>query len=436
MLITIQLHGLMIEFDTWTDDHPRTMNVKWYRDTTLLEDENYTVDSALYFCDTQVQAFNKVVITIGNMTRANRFLKIFNIADGIIRQFTNEELENVEIIEQITDNNKALNINEAQLQILPQNNTGVQFQRTLPFSIYRNDVLYGQFFVNSSTSNTNKTIYKLKVSDYINLLEGQTYLGGQYNSTTASSIIAGILGDIPYTLDATLGAKTITGYLPILNKREALRQVAFCINAIVDTSRLDHIAIIPTPNAISSNLDESKIISINTTQENIVTKVTLEIQTLVTKKRTEADDIYSGTLNGTTSIIFDQPMFDLSITNGTIVASNLNYAIISGTGSTATLTGKQYQQAIRSESKTNPYTVTTDIEKVENYTTTITCDNESIINSINFVQYKIKSKFKMDDIKVGDLISLNGQTCRVMCLDYDIWQTNIYCDAELEAYYE
>lgn len=410
------------------------MSVEWYRDTTLLESQTYTVDSANYFCDTQVQAFNKVVITIGNMTKPSRFLKIYNIADGITRQFYNEELENVEIIEQITNNNKAININEASLRILPQNNTGVLFQRTLPFSIYRNGQLYGQFFIKSSTSNTNKTLYSLKVNDYISLLEGQTYLGGLYTNKNVGDLIAEVLGDLPYTLDNTLASKTVSGYLPILDKREALRQIAFTTNAIVDTSRSTGIEIRPTPTTVSATLGTDKIYSIETTQENITTKITLET-TVLTTKNAETDNIFSEKLNGTTYIIFDNPMFNLAITGGTIVDSNCNYAIIQGTGSTVTLTGKEYVQAKMQASKTNPYTVTTDIEKVETYTTTLTCDNENILDSLNFVEYKIKSRFEMGDIKVGDLVSLNGQTCRVMQINYDIAQTNIVCDADLEAYY-
>ena len=411
------------------------MSVEWYRDTTLLESQTYTVDSANYFCDTQVQAFNKVVITIGNMTKASRFLKIYNIADGITRQFYNEELENVEIIEQITNNNKAININEASLRILPQSNTGVLFQRTLPFSIYRNDQLYGQFFIKSSTSNTNKTLYSLKVNDYISLLEGQTYLGGLYTNKNVGDLIAEVLGDLPYTLDNTLASKTVSGYLPILDKREALRQIAFTINAIVDTSRSTGMEIRPTPTTVSATLGTDKIYSIETTQENITTKITLET-TVLTTKNAETDNIFSERLNGTTYIIFDNPMFNLAITGGTIVDSNCNYAIIQGTGSTVTLTGKEYVQAKMQASKTNPYTVTTDIEKVETYTTTLTCDNENILDNLNFVEYKIKSKFELGDIKVGDLVSLNGQTCRAMQINYDIAQTNIVCDADLEAYYE
>lgn len=411
------------------------MSVEWYRDTTLLESQTYTVDSASYFCDTQVQAFNKVVITIGNMTKPSRFLKIYNIADGITRQFYNEELENVEIIEQITNNNKAININEASLRILPQSNTGVLFQRTLPFSIYRNDQLYGQFFIKSSTSNTNKTLYSLKVNDYISLLEGQTYLGGLYTNKNVGDLIAEVLGDLPYTLDNTLASKTVSGYLPILDKREALRQIAFTTNAIVDTSRSTGIEIRPTPTTATTTLGADKIYSIETTQENITTKITLET-TVLTTKNAETDNIFSEKLNGTTYIIFDNPMFNLAITGGTIVDSNCNYAIIQGTGSTVTLTGKEYVQAKMQASKTNPYTVTTDIEKVETYTTTLTCDNENILDNLNFVEYKIKSKFEMGDIKVGDLVSLNGQTCRAMQINYDIAQTNIVCDADLEAYYE
>lgn len=399
----------------------------------MLENQTYNVDEAVYFCDTPVQAYNKIVITIGNMTKADRHLKIYNISDGITRQFYNDELENVEIIEQITNNNSALNINEAELKILPKNTSGVLFQRTLPFSIYRNDVLYGRFYINTSTSNTNKTIYSLQVSDYIQTLEGQSYLGGIYSNITASSLIADILGDIPYNLDATLGAMTISGYLPILNKREALREVAFCLNALIDTSRSDELIIKPLPTTSSRTLPPSEVVSIQTTQTNITTRIDLKTTKLTTKNAT-ADDIFTGTISGLQTIIFDAPKFDLAITGGTIVLSNINYAIINGSGAVI-LTGKNYEQVEVLESKTNPYVVSTDIEKIETYETTLTTTTP-IIDNLNFIEYEIKSNFKMGATKVGDIVQLDGKTCRVTQLNYNIWQTNIYCDAELEAYYD
>jgi len=412
------------------------MNVKWYRGDTLISDQDFTVDSSNYFCDAQIQAYNKVVITIGNMTRPNRFLKIFNISDGLTRQFYNDELENVEIIEQITNNLQALNINESSLVVLPLSNAGVMFQRTLPFSIYRNNVLYGQFYIDTSTSNTRKTIYKLKVSDAIKTLESQAYMGGIYSDITMADLVAEIMGDIPYTLDPVAGAYTISGYLPILDKREALRQVAFCTNCYVNTSRSDRVEIKPLPTTVSRTILPSETLTIDTTQTNIVTKIELSTTTLVTKKRTETDDIFEGKIrNRTTTILFDTPMFGLTITGGTILESNCNYAIIRGDSTTTTLQGKEYQMAEMTESKLNEYAVSTDIEKIESYSTTLTCNEINIIDTLQFVEFQIKSKFKMSTTKVGDLVNLDGDICRVLTLDYDLRQTEIYADAELEAYY-
>lgn len=424
----------MIEFDTWTNEYPLTMTVTWYRDTTQLEQQTYNVDSAMYFCDTPVSVYNKIVISISNMIRPNRYLKIFNIYDGVTRNFYNEEIENLTIIEEINTNNTTLAINQASTTIFPQNSTGVQFQRTLPFMIYRNEVLYGKFFINTSTSNTDKSLYKIKVNDWISILEGQTYLGGLYSSTAVSSIVSELLGDIPYTLDATLGSMTITGYLPILNKREALRQLAFAINAMIDTSRSDKVEIKPLPTTASHTLGKAEIVSIESTQQSITTKYSLKVKTLATTT-TDAEELFNGTISGNTAVTFLSPMYDLQITGGTIVSSNINYAIITGSGA-VTLTGKSYEINESQYEKTNSYTISSDIEKVQNFNTTIVSDVTTMLNNLHFVEYKIKSKFKMGTVQVGDIISLNGTTCRVIRLSYDITQTNIYCLAEMEAYYE
>lgn len=367
------------------------------------------------------------------MTRAYRFLKIFNITDGITRQFYNDELKNVEIIEAITNNNQALNINEANLDILPLNNTGVLFQRTLPFSLYRNDELYGRFFIDGSTSNSNKTLYDLKIKDYINILDSQSYLGGIYNNTTVSTLVADILGSIPYELDATLGAYAISGYLPILTKREALRQLAFSINAYIDTSRQDKVVIKPFTNARNRYVSKGEILKVETTQKSIVTKIQLETN-LLTTRNAETDEIFNGTLSGTQMLTFDSPKFALSITGGTIVDSNCNYAVISGSGAVV-LSGKTYEQYKNVKEKTNEYTVSTDIENVQVYDTTLTCNSIDIMDYLKFVEYTIKSKFKMENAKVGDLVNLDHKTCRISQLSYNLQQTDIYADAELEKYY-
>ena len=412
------------------------MTVEWYRDNTLLDTQTYNVDSAEYFCDNPVQAYNKIRIEIPNMQKPNRFLKIFNISDGITRQFYNDELENVEIIEQITNNNQALNINEASLQILPANTTGIQFQRTLPFTIYRDNVRFGKFFINTSTSNTKKTLYKLKVSDYIYILEHQTYLGGLYQEETVSSIISDILlGDVPYSLDATLGAYKLSGYLPIMNKREALKQVAFAINALVDTSRSDVINIVPFPTTSSKTLTDSEVVSVETTQKSIVTRIQLIVNQPYIPTGASIEEVFNEALNGTKTIYYSSPASVEQISGGYGIEGNCNYIVLEGTGGTVTLGVSYYEDLSTIYEKSNPYAVSTDEEKTQVYETTLACSDINLIDQLKFVEFYIKAKFKMGSIKVGDIVTLQDRLCRVISLSYDLKQSEIYCTAELEAYY-
>lgn len=422
--------GLMIEFDTGSDDHALDMNVKYYRDNTLLSDEDYEVDSSMYFCDNPVQAYNKIVITITSMSNPYRFLKIFNISDGIVREFYEEEIENLEIIEQIDSNNQALSINQSKTRILPLSRTGILFQRTLPYRVYRNDVLFGNFFISTSKANTDKSIYEVTADDYVGVLSNQMHLGGMYSNVSASTLIADVCGDVPYELDVSLSSKTISGYLPIQTRREALRMVAFVLNAMVDTSRSDKIIIKPLPSVVSSTIGEDRIVSIETTEENITTKY--EIQNVLYKANNESTEIFRGQISGDTYITFSSPMHSLSITGGTIVTSSANYAIITGSG-TVVLSGKGYDEVTQTSSKSNPNTVTTDLEKIESVESTLTCDTEALLSAYEFIQFKIKASFKMLTEKVGDIVNLNGQQARILSLSYNL--SNLYATAEMEAYY-
>lgn len=436
MIINIQHHGIQFQFDTYTNDYPRTMNIKWYRDDALILENDYTLDSADYFAEQVATAYNKVVITISNMTKADRFLKIFNINDGLIRTFFNEELENVEIIEDLNVNSEEIAINEASISLIPQTTAGIFFQRTLPFKVYRDETLYGNFFITSSTSNTNKTKYKINTADYISVLDNQTYLGGMYNEVTVASLIADIMGDVPYRLETALGNKTISGYLPISTRREALAQVAFACLGMVDTSRSEVIEIKSLPTTILRTIQPSEIISIQTTQENVTTQYTLNVQQYYQGRGTSSDDIFSGRLRGTQYITFNEPMYNLNAENATITSQSVNWCILNADSNFASLTGKKYQSSVKTYEKQNSIVVSTDVQKVQTFETSLVWDSEALINYLPFIEYRVKAKFLMNNSKVGDLVSIDGHTARITRLTYDLKQSNIYCDAELEAYYE
>ncbi len=423
--------GLMIEFDSNTNNYAKNMNVKWYRDDTLLSEEDYIVDSANYFCNNEVVAFNKVIITITSTVNPYRFLKIFNINDGIIRTFYQDELENVDIIEEISPKNETLSINNASISLINKNDIGILFQRTLPFKVYRDDALYGYFFIDTSSSNANKTFYTISANDYIGLLEYQTHLGGIYSNIAVSTLLADILGDIPYELDENIGSKTVTGYLPIQTKREALRQVIFAVNGMVDTSRSEKIMIKSLPNNVTAFIDKSRIVSIKTTESAITTAI--ELNTHKYKANAEETELFNDTLNGTIYLTFSSPVHDLKITGGTILLSGTNYATIQGNG-TVVLTGKGYDDVVETLSKTNSAVATTDLQKVETHETTLNWNATELLNSLNFTKSNIDVNFNMITEKVGDLVNLNGVICRIKTISYDARQTNIYATSNMEVY--
>ena len=424
--------GLMIEFDSNTNNHAKNMNVKWYRDDLLLLEEDYIVDNSEYFCNNEVVAYNKIVITITSTINPHRYLKIFNIRDGIIRNFYQDELENVDIIEEISTKNETHSINNASISIINKNDIGILFQRTLPIKIYKDDILYGSFFIDTSDSNTNKTFYTINANDYIGLLEYQTHLGGMYSNVTVSNLIADILGDMPYELDSSIGEKTLTGYLPIQTKREALRQVIFAVNAMIDTSRNEKLVIKSLPNKITSFIENDRIISIKSTELAITTAI--ELNTHKYKANLEETELFNDTLNGTTSLTFSSPMYDLKITGGVILLSGTNYATIQGNGDVVILTGKGYDDVIETISKNNQNTATTDLSKIETHETTLICNPTELLEVLNFVKANMEVNFNITTEKVGDLVSINGIICRIKTLSYDAKQTNIYANSIMEVY--
>lgn len=437
--------GLQFVFDTWTDDHPATMTVKWYRGTTQLESRTYTVNSSIFFADANVTAYNKVVITFTNMTRLSRFLKIYSISDGIAREFYNEEIIDVDIIESTNINCEELPISEATVTLMPISTLGVIFQRTLPMEIYRKIEgeyqLFAKFYITSYTVDNKKKIYKIKLGDAISILENQTYLGGIID-TTPTELLNDLLGDFTYTYNGNNTAH-IQGYLPIMNKREALRQICQVLGVQVRTARTlygEDISLIDKLNMNTIIINNSRIYNYTVAEDNIVTDIELRYNYL-SQNTMGNQNLFNEALDGTTTVYFGSPTYNLSISGGTIVESNCNYAIISGTGGTVNLTGRQYQQAERVYVKENPLAVSTDIKKTLSINTTLwfAYGNYTPLTDLFFVKKKIN--IKLNPLLTGSNKILvmhrsygiaGEQYYKPTTISYSLKQPSVVMNAELE----
>ena len=252
MPILIHHLGISLTFDTNTGDYPTEISISWYRDDELITSADYYPNDIKYFCQQDIIAYNKIIITFKKMNAPYRYLRIFDIEDGITREFYNDEIKNLKILEEISTTTENLSINTLDMQLKTKNDVGVLFQKTLPLKLYRDDNLIGAFFIEQSEKG-NGNSYKISAIDYIGLLDNGNFLGGMYTNETVGNIIANILEDIPYAIDTELASRTLSGYIEISSKREALQKVVFSAGGIIDCSRAECIEIKLLNNEIISS---------------------------------------------------------------------------------------------------------------------------------------------------------------------------------------
>ncbi len=250
--------GITLQFNPATDDYCNSLNIKWYQDDTLLADENYGPNSALYFCQKNVTNFNKVVITFSSMNNPYRFLKLQAIEYGVVRTFGQDELRSAKILEEVSLTGEELSINTLDFNLDSADDTEFMFQKKQPLTVKFNSNLMGTYFIDKAVRKSARQ-YDIEAIDYAGLLDKIYFSGGIYSNRLASTLISEIIGSIPYELDSTLGSKTVSGTLEKCTCREALQQVAFAIGGVVDTSRSNIVKIFTVSPTIKSTITKENI---------------------------------------------------------------------------------------------------------------------------------------------------------------------------------
>jgi hypothetical protein len=116
----------------------------------------------------------------------------------------------------------------------------------------------------------------------------------------------------------------------------------------------------------------------NFQEETRVTAV--ELTSHAYTKTEQTATIYEAEQNGfgdNIFVAFTQPFYDLSITNGTIIESGVNYAIINAYNEECLLTGKKYDHTTVVHRQENPLVLTSDIENI------VAIENATLISSNN-----------------------------------------------------
>lgn len=432
--------GLTFTFDTFNDIFCNSLNIKWYQDETLLADVDFQPTSAFFFCEKEVEYFNKVVITFYSMNMAYQRLKIRSIDYGHGTYFYGDELKNVNVIQEIDPVSREIMINVVDFTLdSKRENTTFNFQQKQPLSIYFNGELIQTQFVDTSKRAGQKQ-WEIQTNDYIGYLDKITFLGGIYTNKNAVELLESISTqtNIPFDISEDLNDITVSGYIPICTCREAIQHIAFACVKRVDTDENNHIiksCVVDTSGSDKVKfymLDEniSQVIPLSRIRQGQSFETSdrttgVEITQYDYKKPTadtEYIELFNNEEQGQTGnkilVTFSNPVDvdTLIITNGTFYEENgtqlkgNNYAYINAQEN-CILQGKEYIVNTMLVQKDNPNILASDVVKIESITdeTLVSANNVDNIKEkcynhyVNNTKVNVKIEQGKHGVKYGEL---------------------------------
>ncbi len=327
-------------------------------DCEINQKDGYT--EYVYFASIMAENYNKMV---AELISANRFIRINHIEYGVKLIYGDEyqrKVKSATLTEEVNITSSEIPVNECKLELVDNEKL---FEITNPKSYYKylqkrqvfkvfekiddEERFMANHYLKEWTQ-TKSMLASFTLQDVLGLMSDTTFYGGMYTNITAKDLFDIVMNDFGftnYTIDEEIQNIVLTGYIGIKSHREALQQIAFACGACIDTSRSYGI------NIYKQVFDTSKIISkdrklISTSheikQKDLVTGVS--ITTHLYELEDKTSEAYKCTLEeGTHRVTFDNPYANLSITNGTIIASNCNYADITiATDGEVVITGNKY----------------------------------------------------------------------------------------------
>ena len=405
--------GLNLVFNTYSDDYASLVNIKWYSDDTLLSDKDFTPNSSNYSCMNNVKLFNKIIIEFKKTSKPYRYVFLGGIIYGIIRIYNRNELKRINLLAEISQISEELTINTFGFTLVSKENTQFLFQKQQKLKLYDGNGLLGAFYLDTA-NRLSANSYDINTYDAIGILEQTNFVGGIFNNVTASSLLELIFADsgIEYTVDEITSAKVVSGYMPIMTKREALCWVCIATGSVCDTTRSEKVDIYRLNDTVARTIGLDKQYE-GTSVENTQIVTAVRVTAYGYTESTEYVQVFNEVLNGSTTIEFSEPLHSLAITGGTIASSSTNYAIITGTGSTVTLTGKKYNVSTRVVEKSNPNVGALDVKNVIELTdcTLISSSNVEEIATRVLNYYlktkKVNAKIILGDNDLGDKVTID-----------------------------
>lgn len=187
-----------------------------------------------------------------------------------------------------------------------------------PIFYYRDNVLYGKFYVTEITR-VGDELFQITAVSAIGMMAYMTHKGGVYTAARAGTIINDIMSGtgFTYSVQSAVANTVVSGMLPYADKMSNLQQLLFAIGAslIKDSSgNLSFVFNLPT----TTKTIQNEVIR-EGTGDNVflapATRISLTEHLYYQNPNTQSEEIYraSSTVTGAT-IVLDEPVVASSIT--------------------------------------------------------------------------------------------------------------------------
>ena len=322
-----------ISFIFWPSANEWCSNilVTWYNGNTILRQITAAPNHAIWTLQEAVESFDKIQIEFLSTNYPGHFAKLQKIEIGQTYWFDQEEITSVHIVNEIDPSLSELTVDTMQIDVHDRRSRALIPQKNQRMELYHNDALYAVHYI-SGSSRQAKQYYTFSCQSAIGLLDDD-YLGGIYNAVPIMTVLEDILDGYAFTLHSNFASSTITGYLPICTRREALQQVVFSIGAVVTTQGSSEIQIVPLPETFASVITKNNIFhggKVETDPRIAKVEVVAHKYTLSAESETLLD---GETINGDDVLVtFADPHHSYTLTGGTLTGSGANWVTITATG--------------------------------------------------------------------------------------------------------
>lgn len=227
-----------------------------------------------------------------------------------------------------------------------------------PVSYYRNDELFGKFYLSSVTRNSIST-FSFDCTSGVGILDKLRHYGGLYTGQTVETVLDDIIGGaITYAVSDDVKDIAVYGWLPVASRRDNLRQLLFAAGASIKKNTAGTVEVCFLTVSAPTEITDDRLylggeVAYNTPATGVdVTEhsyIALESDSTVTL----FDNTDGSGAVASETVEFKNPCHNLIASDGlAIVKSGVNFAVLTGIG---TLTGQEYthQTKIVSERVSN-----------------------------------------------------------------------------------